>query len=66
MSQYGTHPEWESGWESGVAETHERYEPLVLACRHLLELWAQNKNLTVPAQAIHEALESLPGGKHGT
>jgi hypothetical protein len=59
MSQYGTHPEWTKGWADGYDEAVEKHQPLVEACNLLLELWAENKNLTVPAQAIHKALEQL-------
>ena len=59
MSQYGTHPEWQRGWDDGYDEATERFVPLVDACKLLLDLWAKNKNLTVPAQAIHAALKTL-------
>jgi hypothetical protein len=56
MSLSGTHPEYESGWDDGFDEGAAKYAPLVTACNRLLSLWAKNKNLTVPAQAIHAAL----------
>ncbi len=59
MSQYGTAKEYARGYDDGAAETAERYEDLISACAHLLDLWAENKNLTVPAQNIAAALDKL-------
>jgi hypothetical protein len=60
MSSYGTSQDYERGYDDGADETKGLYDDLVTACRDLLARWAENKNLTQPAQAIQTALDSLP------
>lgn len=60
MSQYGTPPEWDAGWEAGFDEATARYKPLVKACKALLKRWGTNKNLSAAVQAVAVELEKLP------
>lgn len=50
MSHYGTHPDYERGFEDGYEQASEAYRPLLAACRVLLRDW--QKNLTEPVQEI--------------
>jgi hypothetical protein len=59
MSQYGTHPEYERGYNDAADETAALYDDLVEAAKGMCEAWGKEFNLTARIQALDKAVKGL-------